>query len=275
MAITKDNAVLVRVKLSILGVNKADVVITNEVKENHKMESDAGVYIKKIISRSELSEIFSAFNVVYNVKKTYTLPWVDGNIRVLPSKAFDSFTKDLQAAINKVNDSVDKFISGYDDLKKSAKKRLTSAYIESEFPTREEIRKAFGVSVSYFPVPDKKDFRVADKEMVKNFEADMSEQQKIAQQEIWARFQKVIGHLHNRLKTSDDGFRQSLVDNIIKVAELAKVLNMDDDQRIEDFRKEVEKKFSKLDADQLKEKSVRNKTEKETKELLAKLENYM
>ena len=274
--ITRENAILLRVRMSNVSTSRTDMKATKEVEEKHQLETDTGIYRKNIIRRKDAAEIFSARNSVYQTKMRYTLPWTDGNIRILSSRAFDEFSKELQSAINKVKEDVEKFLSKYNEVKAASKKRLGDLWIEEEFPTKEIFRKSFDIRVSYFPVPDKGDFRTSNKEIIAAFNEDMEEQRKIAQQEIWSRFKEVISHLHEKLSKTDTGFKESTVTKINDLVKLAKVLNMDDDKNIEAFRKQVEDKLTGFTAEDLRsDEALREKKGKETKDLLKKLENYI
>lgn len=275
MSITRENSMLVRVTIRSMCPNKKDENLSKEMQNAHKMERDAAFVIKNLLTNNDLAEINTAFAKVYKTKMTFTLPWQDGNIRLLPTKAFDLFTKELQEGISEVNQAINNMIAHYDEIKEKAKKRLNGSYREEEFPTIEKIQRSFGINISYLPVPEKSDFRITDESVLSSFEHNMKEQQQAAQQEIWERFREVIVHLHNRLAKCDKGFRQSIIDNINKVSELAKVLNMDEDKNIENFRKEVEQKFKDFDAEEFKEETVREAKLKETKDLLKKLDNYL
>ncbi len=274
--ITRDNALLVRVKIKAMGTGVADREISNEVHTAHHVSDDAGTYIKRIFLRKDLENIYSGHHRVVTVKKRYTLPWMDGNIRLLPSKAFNPFTKELQSAIDQVNEAVEDIANNLDIIKEKTKVRLSNMYKEEEFPSAEAVREAFGVRVSYLPIPDKGDFRVGGEKVKSTFDTEMQEQVKLAQGEIWRRFKEVISHFHKMTSEKDKGFTEALLDKIEDLTKLAKVLNMDDDKNIEQFRKEVSEKLTGFLAKDLKDdKALRDQKAKEAKVLLEKLKNYM
>jgi len=274
--ITRDNSLLVRVKIKAMGTGVADKEISNEVHVAHNVSDDAGTYIKRVFLRKDLEDIYSAFHQVVTIKKRYTLPWMDGNIRLLPSKAFDLFTKELQKGIESVDAAVDGVVNRFEEIEESTKKRLNSMWKDDQFPSKESFKEAFGIRVSYLPIPDKGDFRVGGETVKSSFDNEMDEQAKLAQSEIWKRFKEVIQHFYKMTSEKDKGFKETLVDKIEDLTKLAKILNMDNDKDIEKFRKEVADKLTGFSAKDLKDdKDFKFQKAQEAKALLEKLDSYL
>jgi hypothetical protein len=278
--ITRDNSLLVRVKMSYLNCSVADREVTEEVRIRHNADFETGVYIKKYFHSRDLFEISKVCGKIDRIKKRYTLPFIDGNIRLLPSKAFDAFTKELQEAILELESAVAFKVEEYDVLKERVKKRMNGLYKESEFPSKEKFQNCFKAKVTYLPIPEGDDFRVGDLEIVNNlkssFQEEMDAQTAAAKAALWGKFKDVIGIFYKRLQSADKGFRKELVENIADITKLAKVLNMDEDKNLEDFRAEVESKLTGFDsADLNSDKDFKEAKELEAKELLEKLESYI
>jgi gas vesicle protein len=274
--VTKENSILVRVRSSMMSFSKADKDVSEEVKKNHQLGENAGTYIKTIVPRKTMKKLTTAFGEVDKVRLRYTLPWADGNIRVLSAKAFKTFSQELQKKIYNVDEEVREFLDHYDEIKEETKRRLNGLYKEEDFPTKSQIRQSFGIRVSYFPIPDNRDFRIGVEEVKSSFDQDMEDQIKSAQREIWRRFKEVLGSFYERLSKEDSRFKQATVAKISDLVDLVKVLNMDDDANIEEFRQEVEEKLTGFDTKDLREdQDFRTQKVEAAKELLKKLDSYL
>jgi hypothetical protein len=137
-------------------------------------------------------------------------------------------------------------------LKVEAKKRLGDLYDPDDYPA--DIEDRFKFEVSYLPLPDAKDFRVAISEAEKReFQRKMREVESKAMTDAWSRLHSVVKTAAEKLSNPDAIFRDSLLANISEMTSILPMLNISNDSKLEEARREVESLVSKLSSDTLRE----------------------
>jgi hypothetical protein len=109
------------------------------------------------------------------------------------------------------------------------------------------------------PVPETKDFRVdiADDirdEMQKEYQKAYEGRVEAAMSDAWSRLHNTLEHMVDRLSGDDKKiFRNSLVDNALELTNLLTRLNVTNDPKLENARRELERLLVGVSADDLRE----------------------
>ena len=227
-----------------------DREITEEVGESHNADpKDSGTYNKQLISRKALRDVLSKVSVVRQTHRMLSLPW-DDDARILAAGNFTHYTAQMRIGRLSVEGAAKKLAENFPEWVKEAATRLGSMYNAGDYPTADEVRKRFIVDVELKPVPEAGDFRTklseaTVKAVTKDIERRSNERVKRAMNDVFERVIDVTSKMGEKLrnyegKTGQEGtFRDSLVTNVIELANLMPALNIVGDQRLDDLSKQL------------------------------------
>lgn len=271
-------ALLVTVKNSLWTARKVDQLATTTANTAHKASPMAGKYHKKLLpSAIELENVNTIAGQIRKYFYEQTLPWMADGSRILSSQNYLIFAAEIRKMKASFDAAVADFEKAYPDLQKRAKSELGELYDETEYPLPEEIKERFGIEVTYFPLPDVKDFRteVSDFEK-KEFVKKMRVVESQAMRECWQKLHDVVHIAADKLSQPGAIFRDSLIENITEITKLLPRLNITEDKELERARKEVEKLVSSLSADTLRQnQNERDKAAKSLSDIEAKMGAFM
>jgi hypothetical protein len=182
---------------------------------------------------------------------------------------------------DEIHYSVEDFISHLPEAIERDKELRKTLFKDSDYPTADELRRRFKVSVSFEPVPSRDDFRVnlqnEEIEKIQNMlEESLKEKEKEAMKDLWVRLYEPVKAMAETLNSGKKGFHRTLVGNVENMCQLLTKLNLTEDPDLEKKRKEVEDELTKYSSDDLKNnedlaKSVGRKAE----DILKDMEGYI
>lgn len=271
-------ALLVQVNISAWSARRLDRAATSTVILNHSTSAEAGAYTKNLLPGAEELKTISALSS--KIRRHFyeqTLPWMSDGSRIISAKNHLKFSGEIRAMVGEFNASVAEFVKAYPMLRASAASKLGGLYDVEEYPSIHEIESKFGVTVTYLPMPDVKDFRVelSDNEK-REFEKRMRETESAALRDAWSRLHAVAKTAAEKLSDSKAVFRDSLLENVTEICALLPALNILDDDKLEASRLEVEQLVNKLSPDLLRDNaSERDDAAKKLKDITARMGAYM
>lgn len=236
MSSLKSRAMLVNITIHAWAARKQDKTATTDVEQKHGA-SDAGYFNKRLIDKSALLPISREVGRIRDFHYSRTLPWGENGERLLPSKMYFSYTKEIRDLIASFDALVEKFVHNYPALVNAARSRLGTLYEAKEYPDVSHIRTKFGVEMFFTPVPDAADFRVdiaaADVDQIRqDITAQVMKRQEAAVKDLWGRLHDVVSKIYERLHQPDAVFRDSLIENARDTAKLMEKLNLTEDPEI-------------------------------------------
>lgn len=232
----QNQAMIANLTIRAWGARKYDRAVSAEVDIAHSAQ-DGGRYNKMLIDKSALDPLSKHAGRIRDYHYTATLPWGDNGDRLLPAKAYMEYT----AAMRKFKDASDvlthTFVASYPQLVADARQRLGTMYDAQDYPPTDDISGRFGVSVSFLPVPDAKDFRVdvgdeALAEIRQSINDSVAERQAGAVKECWSRLRDVVTSLHIMMCKEKPIFRDSIIENIRDLVEMLPKLNITGDSSL-------------------------------------------
>jgi hypothetical protein len=277
---TADKAMLVRLKNRSWTASKPMKEEGREVENRNQGKSGTASVWVKLMRCDQLDKYNANYRAAKNVWEKYTMPWLDGGLRILPSELFFEFRQEIAPYLEKAETIVREFEKVYEDERDFMLNRNSPMYQPQDYPSLDEIGSKFSLTVGYFPVPNATDWRVdVSEEEAKEIKAETEKQvleaQHDAVKDVARRLAKNIEHMHERLH-GNKTFRDSMVKNMRDQLDLIPKLNFVGDQELEDLRKEAEASLLRYGAQQLRDDKVaRNTTAKEADELVKKLNKYM
>jgi len=177
-----------------------------------------------------------------------TMPWSDSGLRLLPTAVYFDYNQQMGEAINAFDALVDEFIDDYDFAVSRAQAKLGNLFVRDDYPTSEQIRNKFGVSVNYTPLPDAGDFRVdigneASTQLKAEYDKFYSDQLSRAMGDVWKRMHTALSNMSDKLTDSNGKkqvFRDTLVSNALSMVDLLSTCNVTGDSQMEAMRQRLE-----------------------------------
>lgn len=278
----QEEAVLVRLSISQWTARKFDKVVSEETARRYNASPDAGRYNKVLIAKEAISEISRVASEARDFHYKNTVPWDDGGSRLLPSKNFMEYTKQMREFRSRFDEVWNRFVSEqYLDLKEKARESLRYMFREDDYPSKNELYSKYSFDVDIDPVPSASDFRVSlsDKEksrIQKELEARVNERLVDVTRDLFDRLIEVIGRFVDKLSEADTIFRNSLVTNIEDLVVLLPKLNINNDPTLKKAISEIKAKVLVYEPDQLRsDKDARKTAAKDAKAILDKMSGYL
>ena len=236
-----EKAVLVQLKRRMYSPNLLDAEATEDYAvgnvNKHLFEG----------RNNRVKEAMSKYTEVYTFVKDNTVPWSKG-IDMLNILHYYEFSQGLRERIEVANQAVDDLVANWDsevrkDLMriqaKCAAKGIPDKSNPADYPTAQQVADRFGVEVRYLPVPTAGDFRVAISEEDKaSLQKQLDDAEKNAASHVLTSMlepmRKAVEKLSVEIGKEGAIFRDSLIDNMVEVAERMTRVNISDDPRVQE-----------------------------------------
>ena len=238
---------------------------------------------------NKVKDTISKFTDVYTYVKDNTVPWTTG-VDMLNIDHYMDFTSGLRQLVDTANQAVNSLCVVWDDEVQKDLVRLAKIAVvrgkpnladPSDYPNVDELRAKFGVDVRYMPVPTTGDFRVGISD-----EDKASPQQQLDDAETSATthvlnsmitpMKRAIEKLSVPIGSNGSVFRDTLIDNIVDVAERMNKVNLSDDpaiqNKIDDLRSLVGQYANPMGKDMLRSsQTVREKAVNQIDSLVSQM----
>ena len=276
----RDEAMIVRLSISQWTARKFDKSVSQKVADDYAVDAEVGNYNKVLIAKEAIQTITQAVSATRSFHYENTLPWDDGGGRILPSKNFLTYSKEMRKLKQRFDEAIKDFMENYEEYREDARLRLNSMFCAADYPGRREIGRKFDFSTDIDPVPSGKDFRVSlqSKDMTriqKQLEKRVEERVIEATKDLYVRLNEVVQKFADKLSDKEAIFRDSLVENVVELVNLLPKLNVGNDPELEKVRKETQKRICAFEPDTLrKDEKVRSKAAEDAKAILDKMSGY-
>jgi hypothetical protein len=276
------SAVLVELNISVWPASKIDREITSQVNASASAHKDASQTKKNLFAGTSLRadiEKFAARVRLYN--NQHTLPWADKGERMLPTKLFMEYKQTMNGYERTFEMLCDNFFDQYETLVQEAKVNLGAMYKAEDYPDLTEVRSKFSFRRSVKPLPEAGDFRLDVpandlEEMKQAYETQYAEKLADAMRTPWERLHEVLVGMSKKLEDSGDNkkrYHDSLLSNPLELCELLTKLNVTNDPKLEDARRQVELAMLGTDIDGVKDDpTVRENLKSKVDAILGKFE---
>ena len=243
------SAVLVELNISVWPAAKIDREITSQVNASASAHKDASQTKKNLFAgtslRKDISDFAARIRLYHN---RHTLPWADKGERMLPTKLFMDYKQTMNGYERTFNMLCDNFFDEYERLVEEAKINLGSMYKAEDYPDLTEVRKKFSFRRSVKPLPEAGDFRLDIPandlaEMQAEFSAQQDNKLADAMREPWERLHEMLVGMSKKLDDTSGGkkrYHDTLVSNPLELCSLLTKMNITNDPKLEEARKELE-----------------------------------
>jgi len=258
------SALLVELNISVWPASKLDREITDKVNSDASAVRGASQTKKNLFAGTSLRKDISDFAArvrLYHNK--HTLPWADKGERMLPTALFMDYKQTMNGFEQTFNMMCDNFYLEYPRLVVDAPNNLGSMYKAEDYPEIEEVKLKFGFKRTVKPVPEAGDFRLdipaydleeMRAEFVKQHDNKLAE----AMREPWDRLHKMLVGMSEKLtdKDGDDSkkrYHDTLITNPIELCGLLTKLNVTNDPKLEEARRQLELTMLSANIENIKE----------------------
>lgn len=259
-----EKAMLTKLSICQWSARKHDKGATKEVISNHNASEGSGKFSKVLIEKSAIKSIQTAANSARTFHYHNTLPWDDSGFRILPSKNFTKYSDGMRGLKSDFDRAVTDFLCDYPWFRENAKNQLGSLFNPSDYPDDSKIASKFSFENEINPLPDSRDFRVSlqsnEVDRIKqNIENKVNNNVNAAINDLWNRLYDAVNHMAVKLSDKDAIFRNSLINNLCDLCDLLPALNITDDPKLEEMRREIESRLCTFEPDQLRDNDIERK----------------
>jgi hypothetical protein len=261
------SAVLVELNISVWPASKVDRETTDQTNAQAGAVRDASQTRKNLFAGTSLRKDIEKFAAKVRLfHNQHTLPWADKGERLLPTKLFLDYKQHMNSYETQFNILCDQFFNQYPALVAAAPSNLGKLYKPEDYPDIEEVKSKFAFRRTVKPVPEAGDFRldVPSEDLVElkaMFEGQQRDKLAEAVREPWER-------LHTQLKTisekmtdvdGDDTkkrYHDTLISNPLELCSLLTKLNITNDPKLEEARRQLETTMLGTNIEAIKENST-------------------
>ena len=258
------SAVLVELNISVWPASKIDREITDKVNSDAGAVRGASQTKKNLFAGTSLRKDISDFAArvrLYHNK--HTLPWADKGERMLPTALFMDYKQTMNGFEQTFNMMCNNFYIEYPRLVAEAPTALQGLYKAEDYPELTDVRLKFGFRRTVKPVPEAGDFRLDIpaydlEEMRSEFMSQQDRKLAEAMREPWDRLHKTLVAMSEKLTDveGDDGkkrYHDTLLTNPLELCALLTKLNITNDPKLEEARRQVEVAMLNADMESIKE----------------------
>ena len=245
------SALLVELNISVWPASKIDREITDKVNSDAGAVRGASQTKKNLFAgtslRKDIADFAARVRLYHN---RHTLPWADKGERMLPTALFLDYKQTINGYERTFEMMCDNFFIEYPRLVVEAPTALKGLFKAEDYPEIEEVRGKFGFRRTVKPVPEAGDFRLdipAEdlEEMRSEFVNQQDKKLADAMREPWERLHKTLVGMSEKLTDveGDDGkkrYHDTLITNPLELCELLTKLNVTNDPKLEEARRQVE-----------------------------------
>lgn len=258
------SAVLVELNISVWPASKIDREITDKVNNDAGAVRGASQTKKNLFAgtsiRKDIADFAARVRLYHN---KHTLPWADKGERMLPTALFMEYKQTMNGYEQTFNMMCNNFFIEYPRLVAEAPNALQGLYKAEDYPELTDVRLKFGFRRTVKPVPEAGDFRLDIpaydlEEMRAEFMAQQDRKLADAMREPWERLHKVLLGVSEKLTDveGDDGkkrYHDTLLTNPLELCSLLTKLNITNDPKLEEARRQVEVAMLNADMESIKE----------------------
>ena len=258
------SALLVELNISVWPASKLDREVTDKVNTDASAVRGASQTKKNLFAGTSLRKDISDFAArvrLYHNK--HTLPWADKGERMLPTKLFMEYKQTMNGFEQTFNMMCTNFFVEYPRLVIDAPNNLGSMYKAEDYPDLTDVRLKFGFRRAVKPIPESGDFRLDIPahdlaEMKNDYEKQYSDRLAEAMREPWERLHKMLVGMSEKLTDieGDDSkkrYHDTLISNPIELCGLLTKLNVTNDPKLEEARRQLELTMLGADIESIKE----------------------
>lgn len=128
-------------------------------RENHASVSE-DKYIKKRLSKHQIKEITTIISRITTTHRSWTSPWLDGGIRILPAQLVLKYLAVMKELRLELRTKVEKVADALVAIDAESQRTRGTLYNPNDIPSKDQFINAFDVRIDILPFSTSDDFRV-------------------------------------------------------------------------------------------------------------------
>lgn len=185
--------------------------------------------------------------------RDHTMPWLWGGTGILPMELFDDYNTYMTDVKIEAEELAKIIVEKYPQRIIDNEKRLAKLHNIIEYPPVSVIAGKFFIGHTYFPV-SQMDFRAVEGLSEKQKAECQSEAEQFIRDDLaeatstlFERFYKYVNRMYERLENEDKTFHDTLISNIIDIAEVLPKLNVTNNPELNKLCEAAMLKLTKYD----------------------------
>src|SRR5215472_14211192 len=127
------------------GNRKVEESDARDTERKHGAAEGAFYTTKRLVAKDVITKVTSAFSRVKAHHYENTLPWLDDGARLLPAANYFTYVNKARELRDEALGAVDDLCKAWDVQIAAEKQRLGTAYRESDYPSSNALRQAYGI----------------------------------------------------------------------------------------------------------------------------------
>lgn len=288
----QSSSLLVELSLSTWTGEITDKKLARKVKEDTGATGRLGRFILNLFSGcdEELRDLCNAYTHVRHRHNALTLPYITtankGNTRnrandgtrLLSTAIFTQYLDEITGLKKLAQDKRDVFLGHYNDLVTQAKTNLGTAFDQSHYPSRDQVRASFRISYDFKPIPQANALPELPDDALRALSANLDRRNlrvlEAAQKSLWDRVRETVGKVAERMEEGKE-FKVNTFVNATALAELMPGLNPMNDPHVPEIVRDIELMLRGVDAEQVrKDESYRAEIHNQARAIIKKLDQW-
>lgn len=273
---------LVNLHMSRWSGYKTDQKASSQLVKDASAQAGSAVVSKRVVPKEAFADIVTACNALKAHRDKHTLPWSDKGPRIMTRNIFEIFMTGYGELERNFNAAVKEFIEvKYPPARDRAAFRLGTLFSDADYPTPDELRKKFQVSLDIDGITEPEDFRVALPEVELNklkasMEESINRRLSDAMQDVWLRIAELLEHYIEKVSDNEAIFRDSTVNNLVELMNILPGLNVTGDPRLREIRQRIMGTIGSYEPNDLRKGSdLRAAAAKEAREIRESMNEHM
>ena len=230
MSDIQSKVLVVKPTISMPGNSRTDEELTTEIHDRERMDQKAGRYVKQLYPPEYLKPIQNVAREARRFHNERTVVSSFGSL--LPTVRFEEYRERMESFIHRFNLTALEFKDLYPQIMDEAR-RIHNGHFKPElYPAHPNVLEMFGFTLFTAPLPRARDVMVdylAEDRMLEiraSLEADVARAGVAAGEQIMSRVLACVHKITDRLSEPEAVFRDTLIDNLREVLEIAPALNI-------------------------------------------------
>jgi hypothetical protein len=185
------SAMLVELSISKWTASKKDKQASADLADQNGAKRSMARAYKTLLESPKLEALNSLVSRIYDANHAMTMDWA-AKLRLLTTAHYMKHVGMMTAFQQEFDAAVDEFIDEYRWAVTQQQVSLGSLFNPEDYPSEGEVRRKFGISLKYMPVPEVGDFRVnigneANEVLRQHYEKVYAESIATAMNSVWRR----------------------------------------------------------------------------------------
>ena len=284
----ESDAMLVSLRIRAWSGHRHDRGVSDRVAAEHEASSGAGRYNKRLLPKDAFAALTATISEARKTHFAHTLPWDDQGNRLLTVANYDTYTGLMDRLGEQLVRERGRFLADFEHNIVRAQLELGKLFRAEDYPPQEVLRDRFSLRYRILPAPDAEHFMAKlaaqDTDRVKrDIERQIGKRLEDALADLYRRLGEAVGHVSQRLREDESGkplvFRNSLIENVRAVVDVAPKLNLFGDEHLARLCEEVKDKIAGVEPDALRpsrafDPKVRARVKHDADDLLERFSGY-